>query len=237
MTDPSTNERRPPLSLSQPAHRKAWLAAIVGYIALLLATPAIGHAEETNPNNANCLGSIAAGEPEAGNEEQQVKYTFYCTGPITGYQLQSQIPVTAVQGQPTVTSNATGKTLTDTFSCSGEFPGYALNCVGAAKAGYETITGQFSIGTKLCKEPRVDPLLTVAYASAKVEKGAAVVTQAIAGPFDLGRPAGCPSDAYSGGTRLHPKSPIVGHPIVGHKKKPKRRRPLNSRAADSSSRT
>jgi hypothetical protein len=203
MTDPSTNERRPPLHAFPAAHRKAtwWLAAIVGYLALSLATPAIGHAEETNPNNANCLGSIAAGEPEAGNEEQPVKYTFYCTSPITGYQMQSQIPITGVQGQPMVTSNATGKPLTDTFSCAGEFPGYALNCVGSAKAGYETITGQFSIGTKLCKEPRVDPLLTVAYAY--LEKG--VVTQAISGPFDLGRPKGCPPDASSGNTRLSPK--------------------------------
>ena len=56
--------------------------------------------------------------------------------------------------------------------------------MGATKAGYETITGQFAIGTKLCVEPRVDPLLTVTYAY--LEKG--VVTQAISGPFDLGRP-------------------------------------------------
>ena len=95
----------------------------------------------------------------------------------------------------------TGKALTDTFSCSGEVPGYAVNCVGAAKTGYETITGQFAIGSKLCAEPRVDPLLTVTYAY--LEKG--VVTQAISGPFDLGRPNGCPPDAYSGGTRLNPK--------------------------------
>lgn len=205
------------MHLFQPAHRNAtwWLAAIVGYIALLLAIPAVGQAEETNPNNANCIGAIAAGEPEAGNEEQQVKYSFYCTGPITGYQLQSQIPVTGVQGQPIVTSNATSKPLTDTFSCSGEFPGYALNCVGLAKAGYETITGQFSIGTKLCKEPRVDPLLTIAYASAKVEKGAAVITQSIAGPFDLGRPTGCRPDANSGSTRLNPKAPVVAHKKSG----------------------
>ena len=45
----------------------------------------------------------------------------------------------------------------------------ALNCVGLAKAGYESITGQFAIGTKLCAEPRVDPLLTVTYAY--LEKG------------------------------------------------------------------
>lgn len=192
-----------------PAHRKAtwWLAAIVGLMALLLAIPATGRAEETNPNNANCLGSIEAGQPEAGSEEQQVQYKFYCNGAITGYQLQAQIPVTGIEAAPVLTSNSTGAALKDTFSCSGEVPGIALNCVGLAKEGYETITGQFSVGTKLCKEPRVDPLLTVAYAY--LEKG--VVTQALAGPFDLGRPKGCPPDAQSGSTRLEPKVVTVGH--------------------------
>jgi hypothetical protein len=74
--------------------------------------------------------------------------------------------------------------------------------VGATKTGYETITGQFAIGSKLCVEPRVDPLLTVTYAY--LENG--VVTQAISGPYDLGRPAGCKPDALSGGNRLNPKA-------------------------------
>jgi hypothetical protein len=215
MTDPTTNERRPPLHLTEPAHRKAswWLAAIVGFVALLLAIPAVGHAEEPNPNNYNCIGKIAAGQPEEGNEEQPVQYAFYCNGPITGYQLQSQIPVTGVQGNPILTSNATGKSLTETFSCSGEFPGFAANCVGLAKLGYETITGELSIGTKLCAEPRVDPLLTVTYAY--LEKG--VVTQAISGPFDLGRPTGCPPDAYSGYNRFNPKPVTVKHKKKGAK--------------------
>jgi len=197
------------LHLIEPAHRKAtwWLAAIVGLIALLLATPAISHAEEPNPNNYNCIGKIAAGEAEAGNEEQQVQYSFYCNGPITGYQLQAQVPVTGVQGQPVVSANATSKPVSETFSCSGEFPGFAANCVGLAKQGYQTITGQFSVGTKLCKEPRVDPLLTVTYAY--LEKG--VVTQAISGPFDLGRPTGCRPDSFSGGTRMNPKPPVAAH--------------------------
>jgi hypothetical protein len=187
-----------------PAHRKAtwWLVAIVGSTLALLSAPAISRAEETNPNNDSCLGSIAAGQPEAGSEEQQVQYTFYCNGPITGYQLQAQIPVTGVEGQPLASSIATGKSLTDTFSCSGEVPGYALNCVGLAKTGYETITGQFAIGSKLCAEPRVDPLLTVTYAY--LEKG--VLTQAISGPYDLGRPTGCKPDALSGSNRLNPKT-------------------------------
>ena len=191
----------------EPAHRKAavWLAALVGVVALLLATPALSRAEEANPNNYSCLGSVAAGQPEPGNEEQQVKYTFYCDGPITGYQLQAQVPVTGIQGQPLLTSIPAGNPLTDTFSCSGEVPGYAVNCVGLAKAGYETVTGQFSIGSKLCAEPRVDPLLTVVYGS--IEKGA--VTQAISGPFDLGRPKGCKPDALSGFDRLNPKPVTV----------------------------
>jgi len=196
-------------------HRKAtwWLVALVGStLALALANPAVGHAEESNPNNYSCLGSLAPGTPEVGSEEPQVKYIFYCNGPITGYQLQSQIPLTGIQSPPLVTAGAsvlgapTGKPLTDTFSCAGEIPGYAVNCVGAAKQGYETITGQFAIGAKLCAEPRVDPLLTVTYAY--LEKG--VVTQAISGPFDLGRPNGCPPSALSGGTRLSPKPVALG---------------------------
>jgi hypothetical protein len=220
MTDTSTNERRPPLHLFEPAHRKAtwWLAAIAGFAALLLAAPAISQAEEANPNNYNCLGSIAAGAPEPGSEEQQVKYTFYCNGPITGYQLQAQVPLTGISSPPLVTSIPAGTPLNDTFSCSGEVPGIAVNCVGAAKAGYETITGQFAIGRKLCAEPRVDPLLTVVFAS--VEKGAAV--QSISGPFDLGRPKGCHPDAFSGGSRLEPKPPVVHKK---HKKPTKGKKP------------
>ena len=195
-----------------PAHRKQatwWLVALVGFTLAFagLAVPAPVHAEESNPNNYSCLGSIAPGKPEVGSEEQQVAYVFYCNGPITGYQLQAQIPLTGVQTPPLVTAGAsvlgaaTGKPLTDTFSCSGEVPGYAANCVGSTKTGYETISGQFAIGSKICAEPRVDPLLTVTYAY--LEKG--VVTQAISGPFDLGRPSGCPANANSGYNRLNPK--------------------------------
>ena len=200
------------------AHRTAtwWLAAIVG-VALLLASPALSQAEESNPNNYNCLGSTAAGQPEAGSEEQQVQYTFYCNGPITGYQVQSQIPVTGVSSPPEVT-DLKKTALRDTFSCSGEVPGWAANCVGAAKAGYEIITGQFAIGTKLCAEPRVDPLLTVTYAY--LEKG--VITQAIAGPYDLGRPKDCKPDAYSGFSRFNPKPWVAKKPAKKAKKHPKK---------------
>lgn len=202
------------------AHRKAtwWLVAIVGSLAVLsLAVPAIGSAEETNPNNSSCSGSLSAGKPEVGSEEQQVAYAFHCSGPITGYQLQSQIPVTGVQASPLVSNIPSGTPVNDTFSCSSEIPGYADNCVGATASQYETIAGQLAIGTKLCAEPRVDALLTVTYAYP--EKG--TIAQAISGPFDLGRPTSCPPDAESGWTRLNPK-PVVLASVVKHKAKGKK---------------
>jgi hypothetical protein len=225
------------LHVINPAHRKQatwWLVALVGFaLALALALPAVGHAEESNPNDYSCLGGLAPGTPEVGSDEPEVKYVFYCNGPITGYQLQSQVPLTGIQSPPLVTAGAgalgaaTGKPLSDTFSCSGEIPGYAENCVGSAKQGYETITGQFAIGSKLCAEPRVDPLLSVTYAY--LEKG--VVTQAISGPFDLGRPNGCPPSAFSGGTRLSPKPVALATKGKKSGRRSKARKPAKKRAA------
>jgi hypothetical protein len=183
-----------------PVARRA-LTALLAALALSLAAPALGHAETnpgSNPNNYECSGGISAGKAEPGSEETPVKYVFICNGQITGYQLQTQIPITGIEGSPLVTNYA-GAPLTDTFSCSGSFPGYAANCVGAStREAYERVTGQFEIGWKLCTEPRVDPLLTVTYAYS--EKG--VITQALSGPFDLGRPAGCPATPASGKDRL-----------------------------------
>jgi hypothetical protein len=169
--------------------------AVLAAIAPAFANAPYAHAI-ADPNQYSCFGHIAGGTPEPGNTEQQVAYTFFCNGDITGYQLESQLPLTGFESAPLV-SDAQGP-VTDTFSCNGEFPGYAVNCVGATKAPEETITGQFAIGSKLCTEPREDPLLTVTYAY--IEKG--VVTQAISGPFDLGRPHGCPPSPLGGTSRL-----------------------------------
>jgi len=189
-----------PAQGSPPALKRA-LVALLGALVCALAAPALAHAEATEPSNPNdyeCSGSIGAGKAEAGGEETPVKYTFLCNGQITGYQVQTQLPITGIEGSPQVT-NFGGTPLTDTFSCSGAFPGYAVNCVGASTTEpYEKITGQFEIGWKLCTEPRVDALLTVTYAY--LEKG--VITQAISGPFELGRPLGCPATKQSGKTRL-----------------------------------
>jgi hypothetical protein len=125
---------------------------------------------------------------------------FACSGPITGYQIQPQIPAQSLDTEVFATDRTTKAVVpTDFFSCSGIIPSYGINCVGTYGGSYEVVAGQFSIDPKLCDEPRVDPLLSVVYAT-KSSTGA--VTQAIAGPFDLGRPRGCPKSSQNGKWRI-----------------------------------
>ena len=192
------------------------LGATVAAVALLLVIAASGHAEAGNPNQYDCNGYIKAGEPEPLTEGAPIAYFFVCNGPITGYQIQSQIPLEGFEPAPLV-ENDKNEPVKETFSCGGETPGYAFNCVGSANAPGDQITGQFNVPGKLCAEPREDPLLTVTYAYLE----AGVVTQAISGPFDLGRPHGCPADAQSGSTRLSPKATSGSSTAGGKGKKGK----------------
>ena len=207
-----------------PQAPRCWLAAIVGS-----ARPAArdsgrwASAEESNPNNYNCLGSIKAGTPEAGSEEQQVQYSFYCDGPITGYQLQAQIPVTGVAEPAADHRNATKARRCRTRSpAPAKSPATRSTASAPTKAGYETITGQFAIGTKLCAEPRVDPLLTVTYALSR--KGRRHAGDLRVRSTSAAR-SGCKPDAYSGGDRLNPKPPVIKKHKKHKAKKSRARRP------------
>ena len=116
--------------------------------------------------------------------------------------------MTGVQSPPLVTAGAacwrpTGKPLQTRSPAREKSPATPPTASARRRRATRRSAGQFSIGTKMCAEPRVDPLLTVTYAY--LEKG--VVTQAISGPFDLGRPNGCPPTANS---RLDPAEPKAG---------------------------
>jgi hypothetical protein len=178
------------LTLARPL-----LAAV---LALAVWAPLAG--ASANPNNYDCGGHIEAGKPQPGDDSTQVQYVFACGGPITGYQIQPQIGDSGFSTDVSVFDVKGAPIVTDSFTCNGDFPGYGFNCVGKYTGDqYGKITGTFSIDGKLCDEPRVDPLLTVVYASADA-KG--VVTQALSGPYDLGRPRGCPKSALGGKTRI-----------------------------------
>jgi hypothetical protein len=171
---------------------------LVAVLALAAWAPLAG--ASANPNNYDCGGHIEAGKPQPGDDDAQVQYVFACGGPITGFQIQPQIGDTGFSTDVSVFDLRNTPVTTDSFTCNGDFPGWGINCVGKYTGDqYAKITGTFSIGTALCAEPRVDPLLTVVYAGAD-SKG--VVTQAISGPYDLGRPRGCPASALGGKTRI-----------------------------------
>jgi hypothetical protein len=155
---------------------------------------------DQNPNNTDCRGHVEKGEPSPDDPTAtQVKYVFACSGPITGYQIQPQIPAQSIDTEVFALDSATKQVVpTDSFSCQGIIPSYGINCTGVYQGKYELVSGQFSIDPKLCAEPRVDPLLTVVYAT----RTATGVSQAIAGPFDLGRPHGCPKSAANGKWRI-----------------------------------
>jgi hypothetical protein len=175
-------------------------------LALAIWAPTAG--ASANPNNYDCGGHIEAGPPQPGDDDTQVQYVFACGGPITGYQIQPQIGDTGFSTDVSVFDVTNNPITTDSFTCNGDFPGWGINCVGKYTGDrYARIIGTFAIATPLCAEPRVDPLLTVTYATAD-SKG--VVTQAISGPYDLGRPHGCPPSAQSGKTRIPAGGAVLG---------------------------
>lgn len=188
-------------------------ALIAAAVALLLAAVAallMGSRPDAaraglNLNNNICKGSITKGDAEAGADDPTavpVRYRLACAQPITGYSIfLDGHPATSIETEVFGTDTAGGVVPTDAFSCNGELPGYGLNCVGTYGGNWTILTGQFTIDTPLCQEPRVNPVVSVATATVDA-KGKPV--QALAGPFDLGRPrkAGCKPTNASGKTKI-----------------------------------
>jgi hypothetical protein len=187
-------------------------ALIAGLAALLLAGASLllllhgtkPASADQNANNTDCRGHLEKGDPSPDDPSAtQVKYVFACSNPITGYQIQPQIPAQSIDTEVFALDRTTKQVVpTDSFSCQGDIPAYGINCVGTYGGSYEIVSGNFSIDPKLCAEPRVDALLTVVLAT----RSGTTVTQAMAGPFDLGRPRGCPKSAGNGKWRIPQES-------------------------------
>jgi hypothetical protein len=182
--------------------------ALIAASTLALAWSASSAQAFSNANDADCYGHLKAGTAAPGDTDTQVRYTFGCSTPFLGYQIQAQVPITNFDSSTIAIGGDGQPVAADFFNCNGFFPGIAFNCIGnytgtLLNNKFEQVVGQFAIGTKLCDEPRVDPLLTIVQATANKTTG--VVTQSIAGPFDLGRPQGCPKSAHSGDARIGPE--------------------------------
>jgi hypothetical protein len=195
-----------PLNIAATSlRRKALIAAlaallVAGASLLLLLGGTKPASADLNANQTDCRGHLEKGAPDADDPTAtQVKYVFACNQPITGYQIQPQVEAQGIETEVFAIDRTTKQVVpADSFSCNGDIPGYGVNCVGSYGGSYNVVSGQFSIAKKLCDEPRVDALLTVVYATASGGK----VTQSIAGPYDLGRPRGCPKSAMNGKLRI-----------------------------------
>lgn len=173
-----------------------------------------------------CKGSIKAGEKDPlGLQENPVAYRFACSQPITTYSVLLDQEIDTFETEVFGLDRTTNEVIpTNSFSCNGDLPGYGINCVGTYGGAFSVVPGTFNMSTaKLCAEPRPDPLLIVNYATyatnpdgkPKLDKnGNPTVTNATAGPFDLGRPHGCPKSARGGKTRI-PKSDDAPAPDQG----------------------
>jgi hypothetical protein len=172
-----------------------------GCIALALLTGTEPATADQNPSHTLCKGHIQKGAPDPSDPTAtQVEYVFACSGKLTGYQIQTDHAVQSMETEIFATDRLSKQVVpTDSFGCNGDIPGFGVNCTGVYGGDWRVVRGTFSIDEKLCDEPRVDPLLSITYATADA-KG--VVTQYIAGPFDLGRPHGCPKSARGGKTRI-----------------------------------
>jgi hypothetical protein len=197
-------------------------SAALGTSLVLLLSHSAPAPADVNLNNLDCRGSVTKGEPSLDDPAAtQVKYRFACNGPITGYSLQTNTEVQSIETETFGADAKTGAVFNDdSFSCNGDLPGYGINCVGKAgwldygkgtydpsQKSYVVITGQYEIdGASICDEPRTDPILTVMTATKNATN---VVSQAISGPFDLGRPSksGCKASKFSGKTRIPKPQP------------------------------
>lgn len=179
-------------SAAKLPHGRALLAllAILGLGALVLSSGSHTSKAADYRSNTVCSGHTQKGDPDPEDPTTYgVKYVIKCDQPITGYSL---ITDKAIQGMETEVQvlSADGNVVgNNAFNCQGELPGWGVNCVGQYDARNRSINGQIYIGAPLCKERRLDPLLVVSTAGVD-SKGAA--TQDMSGPFDLGRPRGCP---------------------------------------------
>jgi hypothetical protein len=174
--------------------------AALAVSAVLLNHGAAPAPADQNPNNTLCKGHIAKGKADPDDPSSGVvEYTFACSQAITGYSIMPDKQSTGFETEVFGVDPATKEiAATDAFSCNGEQPGWGVNCTGTTTGNWHTVTSTFTIDGDVCKEPRVDPILLVTFAS--VSSGKA--QQYIAGPWDLGRPRGCPKSANAGKTRF-----------------------------------
>ncbi len=147
-----------------------------------------------------CAGHIKAGTVSV-DFENPIDYTFACTGRIVSYMVVTDREIDGFDTEIPVKDTAGEIIPSDSFACEGDFPGFGVGCFGVYGAN-GIVQGTISLSSqKPCAEPRVDPKLIAVVESFDKVTGDPLKTSngALAGPFDLGRPHGCPKSSILGG--------------------------------------
>jgi hypothetical protein len=140
-------------------------------------------------DNFSCRGHTAKAEDSTA-DAPRLQYSFGCSSKIIGYFLvfdqevrgfEAEVPVRDVKGEVT----------SEQFACEGVIPASGFGCFGTYAAGGRSVVSHVDLDRDVCVEPRVGTRLIVV-TSAKGNT---------AGPFDLGRPQGCPKSSRLKGLR------------------------------------
>ena len=159
----------------------------------------------TIPGSASAANLTCAGHVKPGTVsddfENPIDYTFACTGRIVGFMVVTDREIDGFDTELEVHDPAGAIAPADGFACEGDFPGFGVGCFGSYSTN-NLVTGTFTLSSqKPCAEPRVSPKLVVVAESLDLATGAGLknTNGSVAGPFDLGRPRGCPKSSVLGG--------------------------------------
>lgn len=168
--------------------RVVGVAQIGLLIAIALALPSTASAADVS-----CKGHISKAQDDE-DFENALSYTFACTGRIVGYTLLTNREIDAFDTEIEVVDTADAIVQNNSFTCEGEIPGLGVGCFGTYTTNNE-VRGRLSVSeAKACAEPRVNARLVVVVESINPMTGVPAKTSngAMAGPFEFGRPHGCP---------------------------------------------
>ena len=187
-------------------------ALLAGTLALISSLGAQSSRADVNDNQITCKGFVHTGEADEINPDlYQAEYRIRCDQAITGYSLfvgAQQVQTLETEVFPQYADGS--PVAADSFSCNGDLPGNAVNCVGKYSETQGIITGTFEIDQPLCKPARIEPILTVVKTP-----GTGSNPVAISGPFSLGQPAGCKGKKNKPRTMPLMPRPTVDTPETG----------------------
>lgn len=164
-------------------------------------TPVAPDATRNDSNNSCSLHLKSQARPTL-EDDLTVDYALRCATPITGYSISVSTgarvaPVTAFETEVFAIQKGTGAVLPDQgFNCSGEQPGWGVNCTGYYGGAYATLPGTFDLSTGVSNLRQVLGLSVTATVFRAVPSpdgkggykknadGSPTIVSSVAGPFN-----------------------------------------------------